>query len=243
MTNDELVAILRQVTVILAPEKGRGSWTVNKALLVLDKALGELVDQPTPTTELNLNPLQTARITEFTQQVEFYKNGRYLAVVEAEQLREELATVKEDLTKVKAKLAHAEKAYYQTANEVENILGQAMGYPWFKDDQQNFPGATEADGVCVGEHVPASIAEEAAKKLKQLINPVGPNDYHCAHHDEDAQLIWQFVVQASSVDDAKVKAWGISNKKLDLLVQDERHSMYVHLLSDWLATMRNRAAV
>jgi hypothetical protein len=69
---------------------------------------------------------------------------------------------------LQAKLAHAENAYYTTANEVENILGKALGYPWFKDDQKNFPGATEADGVCVGEHVPQTIAAQAANKIAAL---------------------------------------------------------------------------
>lgn len=44
-------------------------------------------------------------------------------------------------------------------------LGKALGYPWFKDDQVNFSGATEADGVCVGEHVAESLADEAAERI------------------------------------------------------------------------------
>lgn len=57
-------------------------------------------------------------------------------------------------------------AYSELNDEVCQILGKALGYPWFKDDQKNFPGATKADGVCVGDHVAESIAEEAAKKIK-----------------------------------------------------------------------------
>lgn len=49
-----------------------------------------------------------------------------------------------------------------------NVLGAALGYPWFKDDQGNFPGATESDGVCTGEHVPETIAAEAAKCIEAL---------------------------------------------------------------------------
>jgi len=52
--------------------------------------------------------------------------------------------------------------------EIEQTLGKALGYPWFKDDQKNFPGATEADGVCVGEHVAESLAAEAAAKITNL---------------------------------------------------------------------------
>lgn len=53
-------------------------------------------------------------------------------------------------------------------DEVCQSIGRALGYPWFKDDQKNFPGATEADGVCVGEHVAESIAEEAAKRIRAI---------------------------------------------------------------------------
>ena len=52
--------------------------------------------------------------------------------------------------------------------EVEQTLGKALGYPWYKDDQKNFPGATEVDGVCVGAHVAQSIALEAAHKITRL---------------------------------------------------------------------------
>jgi hypothetical protein len=60
------------------------------------------------------------------------------------------------------------EAGIKMGHEIEQILGKALGYPWYKDDQQNFPGATEADGVCVGEHVAESIAAEAANRIAQL---------------------------------------------------------------------------
>lgn len=53
-------------------------------------------------------------------------------------------------------------------DDICQTLGKALGYPWFKDDQENFPGATEVDGVCVGEHVGASIAAEAADRIVKL---------------------------------------------------------------------------
>ena len=52
--------------------------------------------------------------------------------------------------------------------EVQQILGKALHYPWFKDDQKNFPNATEKDGVCVGEHVAQTIAAEAAERIVSL---------------------------------------------------------------------------
>jgi hypothetical protein len=58
---------------------------------------------------------------------------------------------------------------YTTLNsEVCQRLGKALGYPWFKDDQENFPGATEESGVCTGEHVAESIAAEAARRIGNL---------------------------------------------------------------------------
>lgn len=52
--------------------------------------------------------------------------------------------------------------------EICQIAGKALGYPYFKDDQKNFPGATEEHGVCVGEHICRTIVEELAEKYLQL---------------------------------------------------------------------------
>ena len=51
--------------------------------------------------------------------------------------------------------------------EIEQTCGKVLDYPWFKDDQKNFPGATEKDGVCVGEHVAETIAAELARKYTE----------------------------------------------------------------------------
>jgi hypothetical protein len=51
---------------------------------------------------------------------------------------------------------------------IQQVLGRALGYPRYCDDQKNFPGATEANGVCVGEHVAASLVTEAAAKIDVL---------------------------------------------------------------------------
>jgi hypothetical protein len=52
-------------------------------------------------------------------------------------------------------------------HNIQQTLGKALHYPWYKDDQESFPGATEASGVCVGDHVAETLAQEAADKLKQ----------------------------------------------------------------------------
>ena len=59
-------------------------------------------------------------------------------------------------------------AYYAQSNYIEQTLGRALGYPWYKDDQKNFPGSTDEDGVCVGDHVAESIAAEAAHRIELL---------------------------------------------------------------------------
>lgn len=53
-------------------------------------------------------------------------------------------------------------------NEIEQLCGQYLGYPWYKDDQVNFPGATEKDGVCVGDHTSATIVNELIESIKKI---------------------------------------------------------------------------
>lgn len=57
------------------------------------------------------------------------------------------------------------EAWIRDEHEIQQVLGRALGYPRFADDQKNFPGATDSDGVAVGEHVAATLAQEAAKSL------------------------------------------------------------------------------
>ena len=60
------------------------------------------------------------------------------------------------------------RKYKKESEEIEQILGKALGYPWFKDDQCNFPNATEADGVAIGDHTAWSLAHQAADKIESL---------------------------------------------------------------------------
>ncbi len=62
------------------------------------------------------------------------------------------------------------------SKEIEQILGKALGYPWFKNDPKNFPNATEADGVCVGVETSWSLAMIAADKIKELQGKVHQNE-------------------------------------------------------------------
>lgn len=64
--------------------------------------------------------------------------------------------------------SEAAKVYAANDAEIQQILGAALGYPRFVDDQANFPGATEDDGVCVGDHVGVTLAMEAAEEIERL---------------------------------------------------------------------------
>ena len=52
--------------------------------------------------------------------------------------------------------------------KIEQILGKALGYPWYKDNPDIFPNATEADGVCVGIETAWSLAMIASDRIKEL---------------------------------------------------------------------------
>jgi len=85
---------------------------------------------------------------------------------------EENATLRAKLNKEASEsaLAHAkmQNTWAKENHEICQVLGSALGYPWFKDDPKNFPGATEENGVCVGEHVAVTIAAEAASHIATL---------------------------------------------------------------------------
>lgn len=72
------------------------------------------------------------------------------------------------LRDTEAENARLREACSKQNDDVCQVLGKALGYPWYKDDQANFPGADESNGVCVGDHVAESIADEAAKTISRL---------------------------------------------------------------------------
>lgn len=51
----------------------------------------------------------------------------------------------------------------------EQHAGRALHYPWYSDDQKNFPGATKAEGVCIGEHTVDTIVAELAEAYKTVL--------------------------------------------------------------------------
>jgi hypothetical protein len=73
-----------------------------------------------------------------------------------------------DIHKLVAEIERLRLACTKMNDEVCQRLGKALGYPWFKDDQENFPSATEESGVCTGDHVAETIAAEAARRIGNL---------------------------------------------------------------------------
>lgn len=68
------------------------------------------------------------------------------------------------------------RALIKDQDEVTQICGKALGYPWFKDDQKNFPGATEENGVCTADHVAVTIAGELADAYREAVHG---KDFEC----------------------------------------------------------------
>ena len=93
-----------------------------------------------------------------------------------QKLKKEVKDLQAELAYYRGVAEHlgAEKAVSQRdkmikeSEEIEQILGKALGYPWYKDDPKNFPNATEADGVCIAPNTAASLAMHAADKIKML---------------------------------------------------------------------------
>jgi hypothetical protein len=80
----------------------------------------------------------------------------------------EMIELEEDNARLTARVAKLEWACSATQHDIQQTLGKALNYPWYKDDQKNFPNATEADGVCVGDHVAESLADETVTKITAL---------------------------------------------------------------------------
>lgn len=88
-------------------------------------------------------------------------------------LTSEIARLEAEVVRANTERVRTQDAYQKTDSEVVQTLGKALRYPWFKDDPANFPGATEADGVAVGDHVAETLAMEAARRIADL-EKLGP---------------------------------------------------------------------
>ena len=90
-------------------------------------------------------------------------------ILEADGLTEDQEFVTlDDYKALEARVKELTDICTKSSHEIEQILGRSLGYPRFCDDQKNFPGTTDADGVAVGEHVAATLAAEAADRINHL---------------------------------------------------------------------------
>ena len=77
-----------------------------------------------------------------------------------------------DVRQYQDRIKRLEEGILKDNQEIEQTCGKVLGYPWFKDDQKNFPGATEKDGVCVGDHVAETIVSELAKRHTEALTRI-----------------------------------------------------------------------
>jgi hypothetical protein len=81
----------------------------------------------------------------------------------------EMKRMERELNAANAKIKQLRDGIYKQGHEIEQTCGKALGYQLFKDDQKNFPGSTEEDGVCVGDHVAETIVSELAKRHTEAL--------------------------------------------------------------------------
>lgn len=91
-----------------------------------------------------------------------------LGVVEHVIAKHRQSAIDEATAPLRARIAELEDSLIKQNHEVCQTLGKALRYPWFKHDQENFPGASHLDGVCAADHVPETLAAEAAKRIAKL---------------------------------------------------------------------------
>ena len=111
---------------------------------------------------------------------------------------------------------------------VEQALGRVLGYPRYVDDQGAFPSATEADGVCTGDHVPETLAMEAVRaitdlraKLTEIREVLKPFALWAVRNDSDK-------VMKGAPDEAPLwAAFGRTADKGDVSVGDCRRAAVV----------------
>jgi hypothetical protein len=90
----------------------------------------------------------------------------------------EMKRMERELNAANAKIKRLRDGIYKQGHEIEQTCGKALGYPLFKDDQKNFPGATEKDGVCVGDHVAETIVSELATRHTEALKRIKRLDGH-----------------------------------------------------------------
>ena len=57
----------------------------------------------------------------------------------------------------------------QYERDLCQLLGRALGYPRYCDDQKTFPGSTDADGVCTADQTSMTLAKQVVRRLERPI--------------------------------------------------------------------------
>ena len=75
-------------------------------------------------------------------------------------------------------------------NEIEQLLGRALGYPKYVDASTSLDSDSHSQnqGVRVGEHVPVSIAQEAANKIRELTQELSAARSKIAYYEAPLPL-------------------------------------------------------
>ena len=130
---------------------------------------------PVPSTPASV-PLPPELLTERDLQ-EFIEGTLVLAYMEGQANSNASATklAKEIIAKCRQseaarikQLELGKKLSMESDNRIEQAIGKVLGYPAYKDDQKNFPNATESNGVCVGDHVAESLVMELVDRFKAI---------------------------------------------------------------------------
>ena len=80
---------------------------------------------------------------------------------------DEIDSLRAQLAEAEAKYKYIRTAVARESDAICQVLGKALGCPRYMDDQVNFPGSTEANGVFVGEHVAVTLANAVAAELAE----------------------------------------------------------------------------
>ena len=136
---------------------------------------------------------QTAEITRLRARLEVRDDGGPDGILcrdESIRMQDaEIARLRAEVEALKAEDARQRKLWQKENDELVQILGKALRYPKFVDDQSVFPGATEADGVCVPCHTGVSIADEAAAAIETLRTKAEAFDWMRAEHDRHDPMV------------------------------------------------------
>lgn len=94
-------------------------------------------------------------------------------------------------------------AFAFESHDIEQALGKVLGFPWYRDDQKNFPGTTGADGVCVGPYTSVVLAEMAAEEVFRLrsalegLMPFADRVMYSFNGDLSRHQRWELAVSAA----------------------------------------------